>query len=409
MRRVSGKVRETSLAYAGLDLDAGRASWASWSGAAAQACWVLFVVSALVAIGNGLTQPSISAYISRLDRSRATGRDAELEPEHVEPGAHLRPGAGRRALRYAPAVPFWACACHPAGAVRRLARDAAHSAGPKPTAAPRAGCSCGSRQAHATVRGQHAARHPARVEREQHRLSNLCRRACAPEWMQGAQASSCVLPCPLDRAAVPSRGRAHHGRVDDARRDHVHAHTRRELERKRARRADQRGLARGVGRRRAAPGARRACWRRARCCPCPRAFMCTPARWPAGTARHEVQLELGAQLRFADLAERRVAHDACRTARARRAGPCARSASSNTRVGSPWQREVSRQRDARAPAWRAASSASARASRARGDHRAPLRDQALHDGRADAARGARDERDLPAAHADSPACPRAAR
>jgi MFS family permease len=64
VRRVSGKVRETSLAGAGLlFMFLGFVGFvlAPRFGLAA-----LFLVSGLIAIGNGLTQPSISAYISRL-------------------------------------------------------------------------------------------------------------------------------------------------------------------------------------------------------------------------------------------------------------------------------------------------------------------------------------------------------
>lgn len=69
VRRVSGKVRETSLARWGLLLLL--AGFAGFVVAPRFGQPALYLVSGLVAIGNGLTQPSISAYISRLaDPSR---------------------------------------------------------------------------------------------------------------------------------------------------------------------------------------------------------------------------------------------------------------------------------------------------------------------------------------------------
>lgn len=64
VRRVSGKVRETSLAAAGLTFML--VGFAGFVVAPRAGLLGLIVVSALISIGNGLTQPSISAYISRL-------------------------------------------------------------------------------------------------------------------------------------------------------------------------------------------------------------------------------------------------------------------------------------------------------------------------------------------------------
>jgi MFS transporter, DHA1 family, tetracycline resistance protein len=64
VRRVSGKVRETSLATAGLLFML--VGFTGFVVAPRTGLVGLFVVSALIAVGNGLTQPSISAYISRL-------------------------------------------------------------------------------------------------------------------------------------------------------------------------------------------------------------------------------------------------------------------------------------------------------------------------------------------------------
>jgi len=64
VRRVSGKIRESSLAAAGLMFML--VGFAGFVIAPRTGLFGLFVVSGLIAVGNGLTQPSISAYISRL-------------------------------------------------------------------------------------------------------------------------------------------------------------------------------------------------------------------------------------------------------------------------------------------------------------------------------------------------------
>ena len=71
VRRVSGKVRETSLTRAGLLLML--AGFVGFVLAPRIGLPALFVTSALIAVGNGLTQPSISAYISRLADPRRQG------------------------------------------------------------------------------------------------------------------------------------------------------------------------------------------------------------------------------------------------------------------------------------------------------------------------------------------------
>jgi DHA1 family tetracycline resistance protein-like MFS transporter len=64
MRRASGRYRETSLAYVGLSLLL--VGFASFVPATRVGVSLLLVGSAAIAIGNAFTQPSISAYISRL-------------------------------------------------------------------------------------------------------------------------------------------------------------------------------------------------------------------------------------------------------------------------------------------------------------------------------------------------------
>ncbi|MET0341011.1 MAG: MFS transporter [Polyangiales bacterium] len=69
VRRVSGKIRETSLTLTGLTLML--LGFVGFVLAPRFGLVALFVVSGFIAFGNGLTQPSISAYISRLtDPSR---------------------------------------------------------------------------------------------------------------------------------------------------------------------------------------------------------------------------------------------------------------------------------------------------------------------------------------------------
>jgi MFS family permease len=69
VRRASGKIRESSMARAGLIFML--LGFAGFVLAPRAGHFALFVVSGLIAVGNGLTQPSISAYISRLaDPSR---------------------------------------------------------------------------------------------------------------------------------------------------------------------------------------------------------------------------------------------------------------------------------------------------------------------------------------------------
>jgi MFS transporter, DHA1 family, tetracycline resistance protein len=64
VRRVSGKVRESTLATSGLLLQL--LGFASFVAAPRLGITGLLFASALIAVGNGCTQPAISAYISRL-------------------------------------------------------------------------------------------------------------------------------------------------------------------------------------------------------------------------------------------------------------------------------------------------------------------------------------------------------
>jgi MFS transporter, DHA1 family, tetracycline resistance protein len=64
MRRASGLYRETSLTFVGVVLQL--VAFVGIVLSATEGTWLLLVASASLAIGNGFTQPSISAYVSRL-------------------------------------------------------------------------------------------------------------------------------------------------------------------------------------------------------------------------------------------------------------------------------------------------------------------------------------------------------
>jgi len=67
-------------------------------------------VSALVAIGNGFTQPSISAYISRLTDPAQQGETLSSNQSMASLARTFGPVLAGALYRHAPAVPFWACA-----------------------------------------------------------------------------------------------------------------------------------------------------------------------------------------------------------------------------------------------------------------------------------------------------------
>ncbi len=108
MRRVSGKIRETTLAYSGLSFTITGFLGFVW--AADLGMWALYVVSALVAIGNGFTQPSISAYISRLVTPERQGEALSSNQSLASLSRTFGPVLAGALYRRAPAVPFIACA-----------------------------------------------------------------------------------------------------------------------------------------------------------------------------------------------------------------------------------------------------------------------------------------------------------
>lgn len=109
MRRVSGKIRETSLAYAGIALML--SGFVGFGLAPGAGMWALYVVSALVAVGNGFTQPSISAYISRLTDPAQQGETLSSNQSMASLSRTFGPVLAGALYRSAPTVPFWACAC----------------------------------------------------------------------------------------------------------------------------------------------------------------------------------------------------------------------------------------------------------------------------------------------------------
>jgi DHA1 family tetracycline resistance protein-like MFS transporter len=115
MRRVSGKVRETSLAYAGLTLMA--VGFGGFVLAPSFGMWALFVVSACIAIGNGLTQPSLSAYISRLADPSRQGETLSSNQSLSALARTFGPLLAGMLYRHAPTVPFMLCAAINLGAL----------------------------------------------------------------------------------------------------------------------------------------------------------------------------------------------------------------------------------------------------------------------------------------------------
>ncbi|MFT3921365.1 MAG: MFS transporter [Myxococcales bacterium] len=108
MRRVSGKIRETSLAYAGLGLMI--TGFVGFSLAPRAGLWALYAVSGLIAVGNGFTQPSISAYISRLADPARQGETLSSNQSMASLARTFGPVLAGALYRSAPSVPFWACA-----------------------------------------------------------------------------------------------------------------------------------------------------------------------------------------------------------------------------------------------------------------------------------------------------------
>ncbi len=108
MRRASGRYRETSLAIAGVCLLT--VGFAGFALAPRVGVPLLVVVSALIATGNGLTQPSISAYISRLADPSRQGETLSANQSMSSLGRVFGPALAGLLYTLSPEAPFVACA-----------------------------------------------------------------------------------------------------------------------------------------------------------------------------------------------------------------------------------------------------------------------------------------------------------
>jgi len=108
MRRASGRYRETSLAYVGLTLMI--SGFAGFVIAPALGIWFLLVASACLAIGNGFTQPSISAYVSRLADPARLGETLSGNQSLASLGRVFGPLVAGQLYTFSPRVPFAGCA-----------------------------------------------------------------------------------------------------------------------------------------------------------------------------------------------------------------------------------------------------------------------------------------------------------
>jgi DHA1 family tetracycline resistance protein-like MFS transporter len=108
MRRASGRFRETSLAYTGLALQLlGFVGFVLSPGFGYVA---LLLVSALIAIGNGFTQPSLSAYISRLADPARQGETLSASQSLSSLARVFGPTLAGYLYAVSPTTPFLACA-----------------------------------------------------------------------------------------------------------------------------------------------------------------------------------------------------------------------------------------------------------------------------------------------------------
>jgi MFS transporter, DHA1 family, tetracycline resistance protein len=108
VRRVSGRLRETSMAAAGLLFML--LGFAGFVFAPGHGLVALFVVSGLIAIGNGLTQPSISAYISRLADPMRQGETLSANQSLSSLARVFGPLLGGYLYGLGASVPFVGCA-----------------------------------------------------------------------------------------------------------------------------------------------------------------------------------------------------------------------------------------------------------------------------------------------------------
>jgi MFS family permease len=108
VRRVSGKVRETSLTVAGLVLML--IGFCGFVVAPRLGLPALLVVSGFIACGNGLTQPSISAYISRLTDPSRQGETLSANQSLSSLARVFGPLLGGFLYGQGASIPFVSCA-----------------------------------------------------------------------------------------------------------------------------------------------------------------------------------------------------------------------------------------------------------------------------------------------------------
>lgn len=104
VRRLSGKVDDAWLVRAGMALQA--AAFAAM--AAASRVWMLYAAGVLLAIGNGLAQPGIAAYVSKRANEREQGAALGVNQSAASLGRVLGPALG--GLLYGAvshAAPYW--------------------------------------------------------------------------------------------------------------------------------------------------------------------------------------------------------------------------------------------------------------------------------------------------------------
>jgi MFS transporter, DHA1 family, tetracycline resistance protein len=104
MRRASGRYRETSLAFVGIVLQLG--AFVGIVISAAAGVWLLLLASAALSIGNGFTQPSISAYISRLADPARQGETLSGVQSLSSLGRVFGPLIAGQLYTFAPSAPF---------------------------------------------------------------------------------------------------------------------------------------------------------------------------------------------------------------------------------------------------------------------------------------------------------------
>ncbi len=108
MRRASGRYKETSLVITGLCFLA--VGFIGFAVAPRFGLPMLIAVSCLIATGNGLTQPSLSAYVSRLADPARQGETLSANQSMSSLGRVFGPALAGFLYTISPETPFIACA-----------------------------------------------------------------------------------------------------------------------------------------------------------------------------------------------------------------------------------------------------------------------------------------------------------